>query len=156
MRSCLLMLLVACGPRAPQTTVRPSNSGASAAAAASKEEQAPTASADPSAQPAGEVGAPATTAGPTLAVTAVEPARGDAQGGTYVLLKGSRFVKDGPRQLKVYFGGKQGTVVRFQSDTEVIIQAPGGTPGAPVDVVVVFDPGGQLTLPGAFTFVDKP
>ena len=52
----------------------------------------------------------------------------------------------------VVVGGKQGTVVRFQSDTEVIIQAPGGTPGAPVDVVVVFDPGGQLTLPGAFTF----
>jgi hypothetical protein len=44
-------------------------------------------------------------------------------------------------------------VVRFSSDTEIIVQAPGGTSGDVVDVLLVFEPGGQVSLPGAFTFV---
>lgn len=91
-----------------------------------------------------------------LRVTGLEPAKGDTQGGTYVVLRGARFIKDGPRQLKVYFGSRQGSIVRFQSDSEVIVQAPGGKPNEVVDVLLVFDPGGQLKLPQAFTFVDLP
>jgi hypothetical protein len=90
-----------------------------------------------------------------LAISSVAPEKGDAAGGTYVVLKGQRFVKDGPRSLKVYFGSRQGTVVRFQSDTEVIVQAPGGKPGEVVDILVIFDPGGQLALKQAFMFVDR-
>jgi hypothetical protein len=88
-----------------------------------------------------------------LALTSIEPERGDAAGGTYVALKGRNFLADGPRMAKVYFGSQQGTVVRFASDTELIVQAPGGTAGQSVDILVVFDPGGTLTLPNAFTFV---
>ena len=90
----------------------------------------------------------------TLRVTGIDPPRGDTNGGTYVVISGERFLVDGPRNVKVYFGSRQGTVVRFASDTQLIVQAPGGKPNERVDVLLVFDPGGQMKLPGAFTFVD--
>ncbi|HEU0032888.1 MAG TPA: IPT/TIG domain-containing protein [Kofleriaceae bacterium] len=92
---------------------------------------------------------------PKLKVTDISPTKGDIDGGTYVVIKGNRFIKDGPRNAKVYFGSRQGTVVRFQSDSELIVQAPGGKPNEVVDVLVIFDPGGQLTIKKAFTFIDK-
>lgn len=62
---------------------------------------------------------------------------------------------DGARNVKVYFGSRQGSIVRFQSDSELVVQAPGGKRDEKVDIIVVFDPGGQLTLTQAFTFVEK-
>jgi hypothetical protein len=90
-----------------------------------------------------------------LKVTGIEPERGDVDGGTYVRIKGNRFIADGPRSAKVYFGSRQGTVVRFQSDSELIVEAPGGKPNEVVDVLIIFDPGGQLKIPNGFTFVEK-
>lgn len=90
-----------------------------------------------------------------LKVTGLEPEKGDIEGGTYVVVKGNRFMKDGPRNAKIYFGSRQGTVVRFQSDSELIVQAPGGKPDEVVDVLIIFDPGGQLKIPNGFTFVEK-
>ncbi|MBA3397115.1 MAG: IPT/TIG domain-containing protein [Deltaproteobacteria bacterium] len=90
-----------------------------------------------------------------LKVTGLEPEKGDIEGGTYVVIKGNRFMKDGPRNAKIYFGSRQGTVVRFQSDSELIVQAPGGKPDEVVDVLIIFDPGGQLKIPNGFKFVDK-
>jgi IPT/TIG domain len=90
-----------------------------------------------------------------LKVTGLEPTKGDIEGGTYVVIKGNRFMKDGPRNAKVYFGSRQGSVVRFQSDSELIVQAPGGKPDESVDVLVIFDPGGQLKIPNAFKFIEK-
>jgi len=55
---------------------------------------------------------------------------------------------------KVYFGSRQGSVIRFASDSELIVEAPGGKVGETVDVRLVFEPGGQLELAKAFTFVD--
>ncbi len=98
---------------------------------------------------------PKPSTGPSLKITSISPDKGDMDGGTYVVLKGERFIKDGPRNAKVYFGSRQGTVVRFQSDGELIVQAPGGKKNEVVDVLVMFDPGGQIKLPKAFTFVDK-
>src|SRR5688500_16229994 len=92
---------------------------------------------------------------PKLKVTGLEPATGDVDSGTYVVVKGNRFMKDGPRNAEVYSGSRQGTVVRFQSDSELIVQAPGGKPDEVVDVLIVFDPGGQIKIPNAFKFVDK-
>ncbi len=50
--------------------------------------------------------------------------------GQYVRVKGNEFTADGPRNVKVYFGKdnsmRQGTVVRFASDSELIVEAPGG------------------------------
>jgi hypothetical protein len=82
-------------------------------------------------------------------------ATGDTEGGTYVIIKGNRFIKDGPRNAKVYFNSRQGTIVRFQSDSELIVQSPPGKDGEVADVLVIFDPGGQLTIKQAFKFVEK-
>jgi hypothetical protein len=71
------------------------------------------------------------------------------------VIRGRRFLKDGPRNVKVYFGSRQGTVIRFQSDGQLIVQAPGGKADETVDVLLVFDPGGQLKLPNAFQFVES-
>jgi hypothetical protein len=60
----------------------------------------------------------------------------------------------------VYFGTQQtgyrkGSVVRFASDKQLIVKAPGGKVGEVVDVLVMFEPGGQLRIPNAFTYVLK-
>jgi hypothetical protein len=90
-----------------------------------------------------------------LSVTGIDPPRGDVAGGTYVKLTGTSFIAEGARNVKVYFGSKQGTVIRFASDTELIVEAPGGKANETVDVLLVFDPGGEMKLPKAFTF-EKP
>jgi hypothetical protein len=90
-----------------------------------------------------------------LRVDGIEPERGDVNGDTYVIIKGSRFIAAGPRNTKVYFGSRQGTVVRFASDDQLIVRTPGGKPGEVVDVLIIFEPGGTLRLPRAFTFVEK-
>ena len=96
----------------------------------------------------------------TLKVTGLEPDRGDINGDTHVIIKGNRFVADGPRKADVYFGTQQtgfrkGTVVRFASDKQLIVKAPGGKAGEVVDVLVMFEPGGQLRIPNAFTYIEK-
>jgi len=90
-----------------------------------------------------------------LKVTGIEPEKGDVNGGTYVRIKGNRFIADGARNAKVYFGSRQGTVVRFASDKQLIVRSPGGKSGEVADVLVVFEPGGQLLIPNAFTYVEK-
>ncbi|HEX5062007.1 MAG TPA: IPT/TIG domain-containing protein [Kofleriaceae bacterium] len=90
-----------------------------------------------------------------LKVTGLEPEKGDVNGGTYVRIKGNRFIADGARNAKVYFGSRQGTVVRFASDSELIVEAPGGKPNEQVDVLIIFEPGGELKIAKGFTFVEK-
>jgi hypothetical protein len=90
-----------------------------------------------------------------LKVTGIEPEKGDVEGGTYVRIKGNRFLADGVRNAKVYFGSRQGTVVRFASDSELIVEAPGGKPNETVDVLIIFEPGGELKIAKGFTFVEK-
>jgi hypothetical protein len=87
-----------------------------------------------------------------LSLTGLDPDRGDPAGGTYVVIKGTTFLAEGARNAKVFFGDKQGTVVRFASDDELIVEAPAGKTNQTVDVIVVFDPGGEMKLPKAFTF----
>lgn len=90
-----------------------------------------------------------------LKVTGIEPEKGDVEGGTYVRIKGNRFIADGARNAKVYFGSRQGTVVRFASDSELIVEAPGGKANENVDVLIIFEPGGEMKIPKGFTFVEK-
>ncbi|HEY5948016.1 MAG TPA: IPT/TIG domain-containing protein [Kofleriaceae bacterium] len=90
-----------------------------------------------------------------LKVTGIDPEKGDVNGGTYVRIKGNRFIADGARNAKVYFGSRQGTVIRFASDSELIVEAPGGKPGEVVDVLIIFEPGGELKIAKGFTFVEK-
>lgn len=90
-----------------------------------------------------------------LKIIAIDPAQGDVDGGTYAVIKGERFIADGPRSAKIYFGTRPGTIVRFKSDGELIVQAPTGTLNEVVDVTLVFEPGGKLRLAHAFTFVTR-
>jgi hypothetical protein len=90
-----------------------------------------------------------------LKITGIEPNTGDVEGGQYVRIYGNRFVADGVRNAKVYFGTRQGTVDRFVSDGEMVVQAPGGKSNETVDVLVIFEPGGELKIPHGFTFIDK-
>jgi hypothetical protein len=92
---------------------------------------------------------------PRLMVTSLSPVEGDSEGGTYVVIKGNRFIKDGPRNAKVYFGSRPAQIIRWQSDSELVVQAPGGKPEEMVDVLVIFDPGGQKELKKVFKYVDK-
>ncbi|HEX4418034.1 MAG TPA: IPT/TIG domain-containing protein, partial [Kofleriaceae bacterium] len=89
---------------------------------------------------------------PKLMVTGIDPDHGDPEGGSYVRIRGNRFTADGPRSVKVYFGGRQGTVSRFESDNVLVVEAPGGKPNEVADVLIIFDPGGQLKIPGGFHY----
>ena len=85
-----------------------------------------------------------------LKVTGVEPDKGDAEGGTFVRIRGNRFTADGARNAKIYFGSRQGTVNRFASDSEMIVVAPGGKANETVDLIVTFEPGGEIKIPKGF------
>jgi hypothetical protein len=90
-----------------------------------------------------------------LKVTGIEPEKGNVEGGTYVRIKGNRFIADGARNAKVYFGSRQGSVVRFASDSELIVEAPGGKVGEKVDVLIIFEPGGELKISKGFEYIEK-
>ena len=90
-----------------------------------------------------------------LMVTGLDPEKGDAAGRTTVRIKGNRFTADGPRTAKVYFGGRPAEVTGFENDSTLVVVAPGGKPNEQVDVLIVFDPGGQLKIANAFRFVEK-
>ena len=97
----------------------------------------------------------------SLALTKLEPARGDAEGGSYIRIRGTGFLPattdktaEGPGS--VFFGAHEGTVIRIQSDTELVVEAPGGKVGDVVDVRVVFKGRGEAQLPKSFTYVHKP
>ena len=89
-----------------------------------------------------------------LKVNGLEPRTGDAMGGQIVQINGQNFMKT-TRTVKVYFGDQIGNFIRFKSDTEMVVEAPGGKPDSTVDVLVVFQPGGEITIPKAFTFKEK-
>jgi hypothetical protein len=91
----------------------------------------------------------------TLKVTGIEPEVGNTEGGTYVKIKGNRFIADGARNAKVYFGSRQGTVVRFASDSELIVEAPGGKKDEKADVLIIFEPGGELKIANGFRWEEK-
>jgi IPT/TIG domain-containing protein len=90
---------------------------------------------------------------PKLLITGIEPEKGSE--GSYVRIHGNRFTVDGPRSVRVLFGDQQAQVDRFESDSELIVTAPGGKVGDVVNVTIVFEPGGKLTLPRAFRYVEK-
>ena len=92
---------------------------------------------------------------PKLLVTGIEPDKGDVGGGTYVHIRGNRFTADGPRSVKVYFGGHEAQIDRFVNDGELIVLAPGGKLNEAVEVLIVFDPGGKVSLPNAYRFIEK-
>jgi hypothetical protein len=97
---------------------------------------------------------------PKLKVTSIEPPRGASDGTSYIHIYGNRFLtdangNDAPSNAKIYFGGTQGKITRFPNDGEMIVQAPAGKAGDVVDLLIVFEGRGEITIPKAFTYYDK-
>jgi IPT/TIG domain len=93
-----------------------------------------------------------------LQITSIQPSEGNYLGGTYVQIFGNRFTRDGARSAKVYFGSRQAGPPTFRTDKEMVLEAPsapGGKIGETVDVLIIFEPGGELTIPKAFTYVEQ-
>jgi hypothetical protein len=86
-----------------------------------------------------------------LSLSGLEPTEGTADGGQIVVIRGRGF-NAVVRDVKVYFGTKAGAVDRVVGDGEIRVATPAGTEGEAVDVRVMFEPGGELRLPGAYTY----
>jgi hypothetical protein len=89
--------------------------------------------------------------GAKLRVTSIEPATA-APATVPLLVHGSGFLAES-RTVQVYLGETPANVISIDSDTELQVEVPAGAPGAPVDVTLVFEPGGEIKLPQAFTFM---
>ncbi len=89
---------------------------------------------------------------PKLKVTGFDPQQGDFAGGERVTITGNRFTKDGVRNAKVYFGNKAADVIKFEGDDKLIVKAPAGNPGEEVDILIIFEPGGEITPPQKFKY----
>lgn len=85
----------------------------------------------------------------------VAPDHGPAAGGTRVTLTGSGFRAEGAGALRVSFGGVPATNVSVLGDTSASCDAPTGTPGALVDVLVENSNGSDV-LAGAFHYNEPP
>jgi hypothetical protein len=90
----------------------------------------------------------------TLRVTGVVPSHGDPQGGTSVRIVGGGFLAT-VRAMQIYFGNRQATIRRIENE-EIFVEAPAGKVGDIVDVLLIFEPGGQMKLPRAFAFIASP
>jgi len=84
-------------------------------------------------------------------VTSIEPTSAAPTGGVPMIVHGSGFMAES-RSIQVYLGDTPANVLSIDSDTELQVEVPAGEAGKAVDVKLVFDPGGEIMLPGAFTF----
>lgn len=89
-----------------------------------------------------------------LKVFGVDPNQGDYQGGTTVDIKGNGYSQNGALNAKVFFGDRQGVVLRFDGDGDMYVTAPGGKKGETVDVKVLFEGKGPVTIPKSFTYIE--
>lgn len=75
--------------------------------------------------------------------------------GDIVTIYGAGFQSDGTRDVRVFFEGKKAKVLRIQGDDEIKIEVPGGIDfGKTVDIKMIFEPGGEITLDKAFKYVE--
>jgi hypothetical protein len=82
-------------------------------------------------------------------VTEVVPAQGSVDGGTTVTIKGT----DLKRATKVAFGSNDGKITK-RSEDQITVTSPKGD-AKTVDITVI-TPGGEFSLPSAFTYVALP
>jgi hypothetical protein len=92
-----------------------------------------------------------------LKVTGVDPNVGELEGGNVVSIQGNRFTADGARNVKVYFGKagnwKPADFLSYNGDSEMDVRAPAGEKdGDKVDILIVFEPGGEITLSQAYQY----
>ncbi|MGE3856011.1 MAG: IPT/TIG domain-containing protein [Dehalococcoidia bacterium] len=87
-------------------------------------------------------------AGVTLpTISGISPSTGPSHGGTQLTLTGTGFSGGST----VYFGGVASPLVSWNGTSSMFVQTPASMPG-PVDVTVVNNDGGTVTLANGFTF----
>ena len=92
---------------------------------------------------------------PGRRVTGFEPKTGLASGGDAVVIKGQGFKTHGVPSVKIWFGEREGSNVRFRGDDTVVVDAPAGTAGEAVTITMVFDDSGTIELPSKFTYIKE-
>jgi hypothetical protein len=85
-----------------------------------------------------------------LKVTDMDPMTGDFTG-ERVTFSGHGF-RTVQREVEVFFGTRKGYVRRI-SDDEIVVDAPGGEVNEEVEVLLIFEPGGEYTVPKKFKYV---
>jgi hypothetical protein len=81
------------------------------------------------------------------------PAQGETTGGTVLSIRGSNLMSV-PRTAKVFFGSKEATAVRIASNNELVVETPAQDAAGFVEVKVQLDPGGTITVPYGFTYIE--
>jgi hypothetical protein len=75
--------------------------------------------------------------------------------GDVVTVYGTGFQSKGAKDVRVYFEDKKAKVLRIQGNEEIKIEVPGGIDmGSTVDIKMIFEPGGEITLDKAFKYVE--
>lgn len=82
------------------------------------------------------------------------PARGGQGGGQAVRIEGEGFTEHGP--VSVYFGNLSAKAIVIHGPWLITVLAPQHEEAGPVDVVLRFGDGTELTLPQAFTYDEQP
>lgn len=88
------------------------------------------------------------------AITAIDPPRGDAAGGTRVTITGAGFVAEDAGAADVRFGDLRATGVTVVSDTELTATTPPGPPFAEVGVTVA-NRNGESSPISSFRYVAR-
>lgn len=75
--------------------------------------------------------------------------------GDIVTFYGSGFQSDGTKDVRVFFEGRKAKVLRIQGNDEIKVEVPGGIEfGTTVDIKMIFEPGGEITLEKAFKYTE--
>lgn len=76
--------------------------------------------------------------------------------GDSLIIYGSGFQTDGPRNVRVFFEHKRAEVLGIKGNEQIVVKIPGGIDtGKTVDLKILFEPGGELTYPDAFTYIES-
>lgn len=75
--------------------------------------------------------------------------------GDVITFYGTGFQAGGTKDVRVFFNNKKGKVLRIDGNEEIKVEVPGGIDmGTSVDIKVIFEPGGEITLEKAFKYVE--
>ena len=86
-----------------------------------------------------------------VSVTGLEPSAGSSAG-SVVRVIGTGLQSDTALGAQVYFGDEKARVIELKGNSEIVVEAPSGTPKTAVDVTVIFDDGREFKLPKGYFY----
>lgn len=81
------------------------------------------------------------------------PAQGEITGGTPISIRGTNLMSV-PRTVKVFFGTKESPMAKITGNNEIVVETPPQDAAGFVEVKVELVPGGTITVPYGFTYVE--